>query len=74
MNYKNSITGEIISFFCYQKLAFENQQNYSEVRDNPTHTVNEYNDEFMLYILPSNTNYAMIGGLNDSCGGAHEGF
>jgi hypothetical protein len=74
MNYKNLITGEIISFTCYQKLPYIRQRDYFQVTDNPTHIVNEYNSDFMLYVLPSSTNYIMIEGLNDSSGGAYDGF
>ena len=74
MNYKNSITGEIINFVYYQKLPYRRLQDYVQVEDSPTHTVNEYKGDFMFHTLPSNTNYAMIGGLNDFNGGACEDF
>ena len=74
MNYKNSITGEIISLSCYQKLPYKKQQDYVQVMDSITHSANEYNGDFMLYLLPDNSNYLMIEGLNDSGGGICEGF
>ena len=74
MNHKNSITGEIISAACYQKLPAEKQWDFSEVGDSPTHTANKYNDGFILHVLPSSIDYTMIEGLNDSSGGAYNGF
>ena len=74
MNYKNPITGEIVSFLCYQKLPYKKQQDYVQITDDPTHTVNEYNGDFMFHVLPSSTNYAMLEGLNDSGGGTCDGF
>jgi hypothetical protein len=75
MNYKNSLTGEIISFACYQKLPGKSQQQqYIQVVDNPTHIVHEYYGSIMLCILPNPTDYTMIGSLNDSSGGICDGF
>jgi hypothetical protein len=74
MNYKNIITNEIISVTCYQKLSDSKQRDYVQAIENITHTVHTYQNDFMLYVLPTSTNYAMLGGLTDSCGGACEDF
>jgi hypothetical protein len=76
MNYKNLLTAEIINSSCYQKLPLKKQENYIPVVDTPTHTVNEYNGGFMLYLLPTtfNSNFGGIEGLNDTSGGIYDGF
>ncbi len=75
MNYKNIVTGEIISYTCYQKLTVINQQDYIEVADEPTHKLNEDGGNRLIYKTPKYaTNFAMFEGLNDSHGGASYDF
>jgi uncharacterized membrane protein YgcG len=39
MNYKNYITGEVISEYCYNKLRYDQKKYYSKVIEPVTHQV-----------------------------------
>ena len=48
MNYKNNLTGNVIGEFCYNRLPVGQQLNYSRVEDEPTHRVENDEDDDLL--------------------------